>query len=210
MSQYINLLESTARARTSVPSARQLALATGVLALLMAGAAIPLQNEARQSQAESLALAAHVQAQRERLTTIGKQAAARQSDPALVREIEQTEALLALRREAVTSLQADAFGSRAGLSGYLQAFARQRLEGLWLTGFEIASGGELSISGRATDPALLPQYIRRLNAEDLLRDRRFAALHIQDGSQTPQPAAGGGSVEFALSSTLALPAGVRP
>ena len=61
----------------------------------------------------------------------------------------------------------------------LRALARQRLEGVWLTNVSLAGeSGELSLSGRALDATLVPQYIERLREDPALKGRRFATLDI--------------------------------
>jgi hypothetical protein len=46
----------------------------------------------------------------------------------------------------------------------------------------------MEIRGRTLDPALLPEYIRRLNAEPAFRGHRFAALSVALPT-APAPAA---------------------
>lgn len=61
----------------------------------------------------------------------------------------------------------------------LRALARQRMEGVWLTNVSLAGeSGELSLSGRALEAALVPQYIERLREDPALKGRRFATLDI--------------------------------
>jgi MSHA biogenesis protein MshI len=67
---------------------------------------------------------------------------------------------------------------------WLSGFARQVPNGLWLTGFNInAETGALEIRGRTVDPGLVPEYLRRLNAEPAFRGHTFAALKITSGEQ---------------------------
>jgi hypothetical protein len=51
-----------------------------------------------------------------------------------------------------------------------------------------AASGSMEIHGRTVDPALLPEYIRRLNKEPAFRGRAFAALKLAAGKL--EPAAG--------------------
>jgi hypothetical protein len=76
----------------------------------------------------------------------------------------------------------------------MRAFARQSLDGVWLTGFEIDAGGrELALSGRALGAELVPRYLERLNHESLLQGRQFSSLKvdqrvIERAPPTPLPA----------------------
>jgi hypothetical protein len=68
----------------------------------------------------------------------------------------------------------------------MRAFARQNLSGVWLTGFTIgADGGEMTISGRALNPDLVPAYIARLNKEPLLQGRKFAQFAVKQTAGEP-------------------------
>jgi hypothetical protein len=72
---------------------------------------------------------------------------------------------------------------------YLRGLARQSMTGLWITGFVWdAASDSMEIRGRTTDPALLPEYIRRLNREPAFRGHAFAALKVAEGK--PEPVAG--------------------
>jgi hypothetical protein len=62
----------------------------------------------------------------------------------------------------------------------LRALARQRLEGVWLTSISLAGDtGELSLSGRALQAALVPQYIEHLRRDEVMSGRRFSTLAIE-------------------------------
>jgi MSHA biogenesis protein MshI len=72
----------------------------------------------------------------------------------------------------------------------LRGFARQIPTGLWLTGFSVnADNGALEIHGRTTDPRLIPEYVKRLNAEQTFKGRTFSALDIN--LSEPSAASGG-------------------
>jgi len=67
----------------------------------------------------------------------------------------------------------------AGYSEYLRAFARQTVQGLWLTSIQIADGGaQLTMGGRALQADLVPVLIGRLKQESVLRGRPLEALAI--------------------------------
>ena len=62
----------------------------------------------------------------------------------------------------------------------MEAFARQTLNGLWLTGFSIdGDATQMSLSGAALSPELVPGYIMRLNNEKVMRGKTFASLQMQ-------------------------------
>lgn len=66
------------------------------------------------------------------------------------------------------------FSNTTGYSDYLVAFARQHVTGLWLTGFDIVGAGEdMRLQGQTSDPALVPRYVQRLSAEQVLAGKDF-------------------------------------
>ena len=98
------------------------------------------------------------------------------------------------------------FGDTRGYSPYFRAFARQALEGLWLTQVDIASGGtQLGVRGHALQADLVPQYMQRLAKEPVMQGQSFSSLEINRGLEGPEarPAATG-YLKFSLQS-----AGVR-
>ena len=62
-------------------------------------------------------------------------------------------------------------------SATLQAFARQTIDGLWLTGL-VLDRQDMALRGRAMNPELIPAYVGRLNQEPALQGRSFRALDI--------------------------------
>jgi len=207
MIRNINLANPAFRPRRVMVSAARLAIVAGLLALGMAAGALFVGNQTKRLQAEVQAQESQLSVARERLAALSKRLAGRQPDAALTRQIQKAEAMLQAKQEAVAALEADAAGGVDGFSGVMRALARQSVDGLWLTGFRLASpGNELTLDGRALDPELLPAYIRRLNAEPVFRGRTFAALRMSvpevkpgavDGPQPAQPR----FVEFSLAST---------
>jgi hypothetical protein len=66
------------------------------------------------------------------------------------------------------------FSNATGYSDFFIAFARQHVNGIWLTGFGITGAGEdLRLQGRTTDPAQVPRYVQRLSAEQVLAGKEF-------------------------------------
>jgi hypothetical protein len=66
-----------------------------------------------------------------------------------------------------------------GYAALMRAFAKQSLDGLWLTSFSINSASEqLNISGRTLQSDLVPEYIARLSDEPALRGKLFSALNM--------------------------------
>lgn len=82
-------------------------------------------------------------------------------------------------REEILGIQAGAGGDGHGFSEYLRAFARQSVNGLWLTSFTLSeNGSKMVIGGRALRPDLVPDYIRRLGKEKVMRGQPFSTLDM--------------------------------
>jgi hypothetical protein len=106
--------------------------------------------------------------------------APRQKDAALEKRAADLERQLKGEEEVLEVLQNGNLGNTQGYSGYMRAFARQTVNGLWLTEFGIKGAGkEMFLGGRTLRPELVPAYIRRLNQEGATQGRDFAALEMQ-------------------------------
>jgi len=107
----------------------------------------------------------------------------------LDQELKSTEAAVAVRRALLGEIRAGGSGAAYAYSEFLRAFARQTVQGLWLTNIQITEGsGQLNLSGRALQPDLIPVLITRLKEESLMRGRTLEALAISrtalgDGSK---------------------------
>lgn len=178
MSQQINLINPELRPRRDWLAFATVAPATLAVLLVVVLAAVWVRVEQSSLGAHEREVAAQLKAAQDRLQAVTKELAARTADPALANEAERLKNALSLRREALQFLQAGGAGKPSGFASAMAGLARQSTDGLWLTGFA-AGGGELEIRGRMLDPALLPLYIRRLNAESAFQGRRFAELDMK-------------------------------
>lgn len=118
----------------------------------------------------------------------------------LEEELKSTEARAAAQRELIDTLKSGATGNTTGYSEYMRAFARQAVNGLWLTGFNITGdAAQISMSGAVLSPELLPFYVQRLGGEKVMRGKTFASLQMR------QPRTENGKavryVEFTLQSS---------
>ena len=77
-------------------------------------------------------------------------------------------------------LKSGALGNTEGYSEYMRAFARESINGLWLTGFNITGdGAQMSMRGAVINPQLVPSYIQRLGKEKVMRGKTFSTLQMQ-------------------------------
>lgn len=173
-----------------------LAIAVGVLG--MAGrSTLPALT------AQSATLEVQVKAMRDQVVTLGQRTANRKPDPRLEQELAAKRQLLSLRGDVLATLRSSVGPDARSYAEYLRGFARLTMNGLWLTGFTVKSaGGGMEIRGNTTDPALIPEYIRRLNKEYAFQGQTFAALKLD------RPAAKGtsaGTVAVSSAATATAP-----
>ncbi|CAK0745247.1 conserved hypothetical protein [Gammaproteobacteria bacterium] len=204
MNNSINLYNPAFRKRKSLLSAFQ--MITGLFLVIVGIFAfyiytLKIENNLRQQEIEFKTTLDNQQAQ---VNILVANLASRKATANLSNEIMERDRQLRNRRQLFLTLS-EGLSHRHGYSRYLRAFARQSLEGLWITAFSIEGLEErLWIRGRALLPALIPRYLKRLGQESDLRGRNFAALKIAqvvNNSSTTKASLGGSSViEFTITS----------
>jgi hypothetical protein len=180
MSQQINLFNPAFRRQREWFSASSLVKALAALVLVMVVVygyqyrQVMLLDKQIKTGATSLAQ------EQARLVKVAAEHAPRQRDAALEKRVADMEQQLTGEEAVLEVLQNGSLGNTQGYSGYMRAFARQTVNGLWLTEFGIKGAGkEMLLGGRTLRPELVPAYIQRLNQEAATQGRDFAALEIQ-------------------------------
>lgn len=180
MSRQINLYSSAFR-----PQAKRFSAVWTVVAVV-AIAAVTLAYyawEARQLQAQRARRSdAGVQLKKlqEQLITLAK-SVQKPKDKALEDQVARAESLLNSRQDLYARLQGGEIGNRDGYANFLTALARQRLDGVWLTGIEVSGpGGEFALEGRTLRADLLPGYIKMLRNEVALKGKPIATLAMRE------------------------------
>lgn len=190
MSQNVNLLGPAFRKQRRLLTLGTVAQFLGLTLAALLGYQFYLQLHVTGLTTELRAAEGLLSSQRSYVEKLRGQAAANKPDAQLETDIVRLETELKLAREAMEALKGGAFGNQQGFAEYLRAFSRQSLNGLWLTGFNIAGSGELEIRGRVLSPELVASYIQRLNREQVLAGRSFARLEMSRPKAEPAPAAG--------------------
>lgn len=191
MSQQINLFDAALLRQRDLLTIANLAALALALLVAVGGWGAVARSQLAAADAEAKSLAPQVKALQDQIVVVGKQLADVKPDTRLEAELAAARTLLVLRSDIVAALKKGLGEDSASFAEYLRGFARQTVSGLWLTGFVIGEGGAMEIRGRMTDPALLPEYIRRLNSEKAFQGRAFAALKVSVGKAVADaPAAG--------------------
>jgi Flp pilus assembly protein TadB len=119
-------------------------------------------------------------AEQTRLVNFTKEFSPQQSGKQLEDELKQLEAQAAAQETILNLLKSGALGNTEGYSEYMRAFARQTINGLWLTAFDIVGdGAQMSLSGAVVNPQLVPAYIQRLGREKVMHGKTFSTLQMQ-------------------------------
>jgi hypothetical protein len=126
--------------------------------------------------------------QKQQFTKVSAELSPEKRETQLDQDLKSIEAAIALRQSLLRELGTSGSPGSAGYSEYLRAFARQTLQGLWLTSIQIAEGGaQLTMSGRALQADLVPVLIGRLKQEPVLRGRPLEALAITRSTAGKDP-----------------------
>jgi Tfp pilus assembly protein PilN len=145
----------------------------------------------------------------------------RVGDARLAEDVAKLEAIMAASTQAQAVLRRDVFGDSQGYSGYFIALARQSVSELWLTGVDIIGAGQsIELSGRASAPERVPQYLQRLSSEKVLSGAEFKVFRLErpevNANAAAQPARVAKTpermsyVEFTLRSAEPAPKGAKP
>ncbi|MGD2139097.1 MAG: hypothetical protein PVH25_01765 [Burkholderiales bacterium] len=206
MSQQINLYNPAFERKRDLLTFQSVVTAWGIGFAVAVVVVVALAVRGSYLERELLRTDAAREAAQARMTELAGQLAARQPNPELAMQVKRLEQSLASRQEIMSTLQTGVIGDTRGFSAHLTAFARQSFSGLWLTGLEVAGAGQdVVLEGRATSPELVPDYLKRLNREEVMRGHAFAEMEMRrpDGSDG-KPLVGAKYVEFRLS-TLSQP-----
>jgi type IV pilus assembly PilN-like protein len=188
VSQQINLFNPQFLRQKKYFSAATMTEALGLLVLGMAifyGFAFWQDRSLARQTAESTGA---YEQQKQLFAKVAAELSPEKREAQLDQELKRTEAAIAVRQGLLREIRAGLTGESAGYSEYLRAFARQTVQGLWLTGIQIAEGGaQLTMNGRALQADLVPVLIGRLKRETLLRGRPLEALTITRSAAVKSP-----------------------
>ncbi len=214
MSQQINLLDSSLKPSQDWLTLRNIALAcAGMVVLVAATAGIGMFRERKEMHRFQL-VEANLRKAQDSLGALAGLQANRRIDPVLEAELSATQARLQAKERVADMLERGGTGNRKGFASFMQGFARQVSEGVWLTGFDIsASGRTIEVRGNVLSESALPKLVSRLQDEEAFRGRQFGALNMKRvdpvrkeggaGEAAEAAASGQPYVEFVLSGVLA-------
>ena len=199
MSQQINLYNPLFLEKKKYFSAVTMTQALGLIVLGMAafyGFALWQDRSLARQTGES---GRAYEQQKQQFAKVSAELSPEKRETQLDQDLKSIDAAIALRQSLLRELGTSGSPGSAGYSEYLRAFARQTVQGLWLTSIQIAEGGgQLTMSGRALQADLVPVLIGRLKQESVLRGRPLEALAMTRGTAGKDPARA--IIEFTVSS----------
>lgn len=202
MSQQINLFNPVFLKQKKYFSVVTMLQALG---LILVGSALfygYAWYQVRQLEVQTQEMTRRYEAEQKRLVNYANEFSPQRAAQQLQEELQALETQAAEQGRLLDTLKSGAIGNTRGYSEYLRAFAHQSLNGLWLTGFEInGDGAQMVLHGAAISPQLVPGYIQRLNREEVMRGKSFAALQMSRPKAADDGGAPRGYVEFSLRST---------
>jgi hypothetical protein len=216
MSQQINLFNPLFMRQEKYFSTRTMLQSLGLIALgLVAIYAYAMWQSSDLSRLAA-GYSSQLAAQRDQFVSLSGQGRSK----LLEAEVTRLEADAKARRGVLELMQGGGgLGNTNGFSRFFAAFARHSVRGVWLTGFSVGNdGNDLSIRGRVLHPDLVPEYLKSLNQDDVMRGRLVTELKLvaKDESKTRQGNAAGAVagpvrfVEFDLSAPLRLADAGKP
>jgi len=215
MSQQINLLNPALIKQKDFFNSNNIAMTLGLLSVSMLAYYGYAQKELSSLSARSSAVAEELSATQAQLTQTALLHVPRAPNKALQDQIMQLEQKETMQQQILQTVNQSSATPERGYAALMRAFAKQNLDGLWLTSFSFDSNNEkLNISGRTLQADLVPEYISHLGKEPALKGKLFSALNMSlpkdDAATAPVTAPKNGSpaaskteakyIEFALQS----------
>lgn len=180
MSQQINLFNPIFLKQKKYFSAVAMVQALGLLVAGSVLVAVYASYVVASVSKEAAVTTAQLAAAQAQLAKVKTEFAPRQKNQGLEVQIQKAEAETQSMREVFDILQKGEIGNTKGYSGYLRAFSRQIIDGVWLTGLTIVgAGNEIGLHGRALQPDLVPAYMNRLKREPVMQGKSFGTLEMQ-------------------------------
>ena len=179
MSQQINLLNPALIKQKDFLNANNIAITLGLLSVLMLGYYGYAQKQLSLLTVQRSQVAEALSATQSQLKQMALLHTPRMPDKTLQEQITQLEQKEIMQQQILRTVGQSSATPEKGYAALMRAFARQSLDGLWLTSFSFDNQTEkLNISGRTLQADLVPEYITHLGNEPALKGKLFSALNM--------------------------------
>lgn len=178
MSQQVNLYQSAFRKQRRKFSAATMLQATVLMVLGIGFLYGYTYWQVRQLRTDVAQTDKQLASLTKRLDETMSQFGERLQSKDLQAQVQKLQQQLLEKQNLQQILQSAQFNT-VGFSGYFIAFARQRVPEVWITGLDIVGAAErLTLSGRSTNPELVPRYLQKLSAEARLSGIQFQSFQM--------------------------------
>lgn len=179
MSQQINLLNPALIKQKDFLNTNNIALTLVFLSTLMLGYYGYAQKQLSLLIMQRSQVAEELSAAQAQLKQTALLHTPHELNKALLDQIMQLEQKKTMQQQILQTVNQSSATPEKGYAALMRAFAKQSLDGLWLTSFSFDSNTEkLNISGRTLQADLVPEYISHLGNEPALKGKLFSALNM--------------------------------
>ncbi|ACT48110.1 putative mannose-sensitive agglutinin (MSHA) biogenesis protein MshI [Methylotenera mobilis JLW8] len=179
MSQQINLVNLALIKQKQFLTLNSIAVILGVITIAMLTYYAYVKSEVNSLSMQRQQVANELIKIQTELKAITALHMPRDKDNALEKQIEALEESEKIHQKILNTLRQSSNMPTNSYAALMRAFAKQNIEGLWLTGFSVDSQTDtLNIQGRALRGDLVPQYINGLSNEPALKGKLFSGLNI--------------------------------
>lgn len=179
MSQQINLLNPSLIKQKDFLNLNNIGIMLGMLSVLMLAYYSYAQKQLSLLSAQRQQIALDLSATQSQLKQTALLHAPREQNKALLDQILHLDQKEKMQQQILETVSQSSATPENGYAALMRAFAKQSVEGLWLTSFNIDSQTDkLNISGKTLQADLVPEYIARLSHEPALQGKLFSALNM--------------------------------
>ena len=179
MSQQINLLNPSLIKQKNFLNPNTIVITLGILLVLMTTYFSYAEKQLLEATAQRNKVAEQLITTQELLKQTTLLHTPHEMNKALSAQIAQLEEKETMQNQILKVVKQSSATPENGYAALMRAFAKQSLDGLWLTSVSIDSQTQqLNISGRTLQADLVPEYISRLGNEPALKGKLFSALNM--------------------------------
>lgn len=179
MSQQINLVNIALIKQKPLITLNSMTATLVAIVIVMLGYYAYLQKEVSALKIQRQEIANNLTNTQNEIKALALSHAPQEKDLSLEKQIALLEQKIKVQQQILTTLSHSTNTPGNSYAGLMRAFARQNIDGLWLTGFSVDSQTDtINIQGKALQSDLVPQYINRLSNEAALKGKLFSGLNI--------------------------------
>lgn len=211
MSQQINLINPALIKQKDFLTVVNIGAMYGVLSVLMLGWYAYNASQVTELTRTQQGLVDELAQTQAALTQLVASRAPRSPDPALLRQLALLESKQQVQAQMLNAIQQRKPQLDRGLAHYMRGFARQTMEGLWLTGFSIDETNKtMTVRGRSLEAESLPHYVQKLGNEPVFAGKHFGGLRIKQAEVAQAAEANGQATRLPVERATAGIASAAP